>query len=299
MPEPTTPTTPTTPTAPAPDGVGCARLVRIYPSATGETHALRGVDATFAPGTFTAVTGPSGSGKSSLLRVLALRERPDGGEVQVLGTDPAAASPRALRRLRRDRLAWVPQRSADAVLTHLTAREHLAVVARQRGGGRDAVDAALAAVALTDRADVRCALLSGGEQQRLAVTSACVGDPGAVVADEPTAELDDASTALVAALLAARAEAGSVVVVATHDARLVGAAGRVLHLRHGVLSTDSSGGRALAAIDPTGRLQLPPEALALFPGLRAQVVVEADGVRLVPPTAAEDAAGDDPRGDVL
>jgi ABC-type lipoprotein export system ATPase subunit len=272
------------------DGVSCSRLVRIYPSATGETHALRGVDAAFAPGTFTAVTGPSGSGKSSLLRVLALRERPDGGEVQVLGTDPAAASPRTLRRLRRDRLAWVPQRSADAVLTHLTAREHLSVVARLRGGGRDAVGAALAAVGLADRADVRCALLSGGEQQRLAVTAACVGAPGVVVADEPTAELDDGSTALVAALLAARAAAGSVVVVATHDARLVAAAGRVLHLRHGVLSTDSVDGRALAAIDPTGRLQLPPEALALFPGLRAHVVVDADGVHLLPPTTPDEDA---------
>jgi putative ABC transport system ATP-binding protein len=267
-------------------------VVRIYTTATGETHALRGVDAEFRAGTFTAVTGPSGSGKSSLLQLLALRERPSGGEVEVLGTDLATSSGRAVRRLRRSALAWVPQRPSHAVLGHLTAGEHLRVVARQRGAGADRVAQVLEAVDLSDRAGVRASLLSGGEQQRLAVAAACLGDPAAVVADEPTAELDDDSAARVGTLLAGRAAAGGVVVVATHDARLVARADRVLHLRHGVLSTESSGGRALAAIDPTGRVQLPPEALALFPTSRASVVVEDGVVRLVPPS-------EDPTGDVL
>ena len=265
--------------------VRCVGVVRIYTTATGETHALRGVDAEFRGGTFTAVTGPSGSGKSSLLQLLALRERPSGGEVEVLGADLARSSAATVRRLRRRDLAWVPQRPSHAVLGHLTAAEHLDVVRRQRHAGAEDVAQVMEAVDLTDRARVRASLLSGGEQQRLAVAAACLGDPSAVVADEPTAELDDDSAAQVGSLLAARAAAGGLVVVATHDARLVARADRVLHLRHGVLSSESSGGRAaLAAIDPTGRVQLPPEALALFPTHRAAVVVEDGTVRLVPPT---------------
>ena len=79
----------------------CSGLVRIYRSATGETHALRGVDAEFAPGQLVGVLGPSGCGKSSLLAVLALREKADGGDLQVLGTSTAGLTGPRLRALRR------------------------------------------------------------------------------------------------------------------------------------------------------------------------------------------------------
>ena len=269
----------------------CARLVRIYPSATGETHALRGVEAAFAAGQATAVTGPSGSGKSSLLSVLALRERQSGGELWVGGRLTDDLSPRALRELRRRRVAWVAQRPTHSLLPHLDVLEHLAEATRLRAaaGGRRALDEArevLGRLQLSERRHALPGELSGGEQQRLAVAVAVVGRPALVVADEPTAELDDESSDLVLAELR-RCARDAAVVFATHDQRAVRAADRVLHLRHGVLSTESvAGGPATASIDSTGRVQLPPEALTLFPDARARLVVDEYGVHLLPPQEA-------------
>jgi putative ABC transport system ATP-binding protein len=144
---------------------------------------------------------------------------------------------------------------------------------------------------LSTRREARTRQLSGGEQQRLAVASAVVGTPALVVADEPTAELDDASSQLLLAELRRCADAGTAVIFATHDARAVAVADRVMHLRHGVMSTEAEGdGPASASIDSTGRIQLPPEALALFPNGRARIVLDPDGVHLLPPDRPDGAA---------
>jgi putative ABC transport system ATP-binding protein len=262
--------------------VRCTRLVRIYRSATGETHALRGVDAVFPGGVVTAVTGPSGSGKSSLLSVLALRERQSGGEVWVGSVSTAAIAGRRLRELRRRSVGWVAQRPTHSLFPHLSALEHLEMAARLRGSTYS--PALLERLELSDRGRARIGELSGGEQQRLAVAVALVGDPPLVVADEPTAELDDLSARLVLDELRRCASEGVGVVFATHDHRAIDAADRELRLRHGVLSGEALGaGPVVATIDPTGRVQLPPEALARFPAGRAVVVGEDDGVRLLPP----------------
>lgn len=275
----------------------CRDVVKTYRTATESVPALTDVTVAVPRAQVTCVVGPSGSGKSSLLRLLACVDSPDAGTVHVGGHRVDDLGARGRRRLRRRHVAYLFQRPGHNLLPYLTATEQVRLAADLRGAhvADEEVHALLERLGLADRGDHRPAQLSGGEQQRLAVACGVVGGPALVVADEPTAELDDASTALVAALLTARAAAGSVVVVATHDARLVAAAGRVLHLRHGVLSTESSGGRALAAIDPTGRVQLPPEALALFPTSRAAVVVEDGVVRLVPPSERPD----DVEGDVL
>lgn len=276
------------PTEPA---ARCAGLVKIYGSATGETHALRGVDATFTSHAVTAVTGPSGSGKSSLLAVLALHERQSGGALWIAGRETAGLSRRDLRDLRRRYVAWVPQRPAHGLFPQLTVAENLEQAARLRGVPAADPGDLLERLGLDGRLGARVRQLSGGEQQRLAVAGAVVGTPALVVADEPTAELDDASSELVLGELGRCAAAGSAVVLSSHDHRAVAAADRVLHLRHGVLSTERRGaGAATATLDSTGRLQLPPEALGLFPGGRALVVVDEDGVRLLPP---EDEDGDD------
>jgi len=259
-------------------------LVKIYPSATRETHALRGVEASFWPGTLTAVTGPSGSGKSSLLQILALHERSSGGQLWVLGDDVSAARGRALRALRRLHVAWVAQRPTHSLFAHLTARGNLEQVARLRSAALADADGMLERLGIAHRSSARTEALSGGEQQRLAVAAALLGAPSVVLADEPTAELDDASASLVLSELAGCAERGSAVVFSTHDPRAVRAAHRVLHMRHGVLSTErAAGGATTAPIDASGRLQLPPEALALFPEDRAVVELVDGQVRLSRP----------------
>jgi putative ABC transport system ATP-binding protein len=262
----------------------CQRLVKMYATPTGETQALRGVEASFSGGTFSAVTGPSGSGKSSLLSILALRERQTGGELDVLGEPVSALPVRHLVALRRRHVAWVAQRPADSLFPHLSAREQVEQTARMKGRTRDEAHEALARVGLQHRSDARLGELSGGEQQRLAVTTAVLAGTALLIADEPTAELDDESAAVVLEELARCAAAGACVVVSTHDDRVTRVADRTLALRHGVLATESRrAGDALAPIDSAGRLQLPPSALGLFPDGRARVVVEGDGVRLLPP----------------
>lgn len=255
--------------------VSCEDLVKVFRSATGETHALRGIGLELRPGALTVVAGPSGSGKSSLLTLLGARDRPSAGSLRVLGSDVGEASTRELRGLRRHRIGFVPQRSSTAVFPHLRAADQLRQVIAWRGEGDPAE--ALASVGLGHRADHRPGALSGGEQQRLAVALALVGRPELVVADEPTAELDHANADLVMDALLATAAAGSAVVISSHDDRVTHRAHRLLRLRHGVLSSETTSTRraAAAVIDATGRLQLPPEMLDLFPDRR--VVVEADG----------------------
>jgi putative ABC transport system ATP-binding protein len=251
-------------------------LLQLYAAPTGPTQALRGVDVRVPAGRISAVTGPSGSGKSTLLALLALRERPAGGELRHRGRLVSALSRRELQRLRRKEIAWVAQRPTHSLFPQLDARGQIQQMARLRGVRCDA-SAALAEVELTDRAGVRPAVLSGGEQQRLAVAAAAVGPPALLIADEPTAELDDDSAALVLRLLRARAEVGSAVVLATHDARAIAAADIVLRLRHGVLT---GGHDDTTSIDGQGRIQLPEEALPLFPDGRAVVTIVDGHVEL-------------------
>lgn len=268
-------------------------LVRVYRSGTGEAHALRGVDVTFRAGAVTAIAGPSGSGKSSLLRMVALHDLPSAGRLVLLGHEVGTLRRRALRRLRRRHVSFVEQRSSRGLFPHLTAAEHVRQVAVLRATGDGAAGPARGPVAAVDevavlrtvglghRADHRPPALSGGEQQRLAVALALLGTPDVVVADEPTAELDHAHTDAVLAALAGAAERGSTVVLSTHDERALRVADRVLRLRHGVLSSEQVlRGHHLATIDSTGRVQLPPDALVHFPDGRAVLDVTDDGVVL-------------------
>lgn len=266
--------------------VRCAHVVKIYAAATGETQALRGVEAAFWPGTITAVMGPSGSGKSSLLSIVALRERATGGEIDLLGSPVSSLSTRAMARLRRSALSWVSQSPVESLFPHLTAREQLAQAVP---GEASAYDELLERLGLSSRADARLGELSGGEQQRLALAAAAATGRPVLVADEPTAQLDDQSTALVVDELRRAAAGGACVIVSTHDDRLARAADRVLALRHGVLSSErQEGGARLAAIDSTGRVALPPEAQAMFPDGRAELEVHDGTVVLRPPRGADD-----------
>lgn len=220
-----------------PSEVACTGLVKEYATATGTVRALKGVDAAFPAGRVTAVVGPSGSGKSSLLRVLACVDRPTAGSVRVGGVDVADLGARGRRRVRRELVGSVFQQPADNLLPYLTAREQLELAARLRGqaGRRGAGEAErlLAALGLEHRADHRPEQLSGGEQQRLAFAAAVIGGPALVVADEPTAELDsEAGERLMRAVLDLR-DQGTSLVVSSHDAVVTGAVDGIVRLHDG------------------------------------------------------------------
>jgi putative ABC transport system ATP-binding protein len=217
-----------------PSEVSCAGLVKEYATATGTVRALKGVDAAFPAGRVTAVVGPSGSGKSSLLRILACVDRPTAGSVRIGGVEVAAMGARGRRRVRRELVGYVFQQPGDNLLPYLTAREQLELAARLRGRvGSGEGERLLAVLGLAQRAEHRPEQLSGGEQQRLAFAAAVVGGPALVVADEPTAELDsEAGERLMQAVLALR-EAGTSLVVASHDPVVTGAADTIVRLHDG------------------------------------------------------------------
>lgn len=176
---------------------------------------------TVRPTTALVVQGSSGQGKSTLLRCLGGLQRPSRGTVRVLGKDLHAATGAERRRMRRDVLGFVTQ--DHAVVPEWSVRQNLRVVSphgvdRARRDVR--IAEALDTVGLTGRERTRAGLLSGGEQQRVAVARVLVQQPRIVLADEPTASLDDRSAARVRLGLDTIRQAGGAVVVATHDPAL-------------------------------------------------------------------------------
>jgi ABC-type lipoprotein export system ATPase subunit len=201
------------------------RAVRkAYGSGAQARVVLDRVDASFAAGTLTAVTGPSGSGKTTLLHLLAGLLDPDDGEVVVSGRRLAALDREARAALRRESVAVIGQ---DPGLTpFLSARENvelgLAIRGVAPGGAHDVALEALVRVGLGERAEQRAGRLSAGERQRVAIARAVAPGAQLLLADEPTARLDEANALAVGALFARIArESGAAVVVATHDPLVV------------------------------------------------------------------------------
>ena len=234
----------------------CEGLVRIYWSPSGEVHALKGVDAVVPAGRLTAITGPSGSGKSSLLRILAAQDRPTAGRAEVAGHALTGLSAHRLRALRRKHIGYVFARPPQNLLPHLTGREHLAMAASFRGVARaEAVrhgEELLDLLGIADRAEHLPGQLSGGEQQRVAIARALVGEPTLLLADEPTGNLDTRSGAEVMSVLARlNAERGVAVVVVTHDPEVAAMARRRVAVRDGLVESDDSEASADDAPVPT------------------------------------------------
>jgi len=230
------------------EAASCNGLVKIYWTASGEVHALKGIDAVFPRRSLTAVVGPSGSGKSSLLRILAGLDLATAGAVKIGGENVAGLKARALRRVRRKFTGYVFQRPSDNLIPYLTVAGHMRQAARIRRTKLDSNEL-LERLGLAGRAHHKPDQLSGGEQQRLAFAQAVVGNPYMVVADEPTSELDSKSAAALLDTVSSLVDLGVSFVLSTHDPEVVNVADRTLHLRHGALEAESHQMRTLSVID--------------------------------------------------
>jgi lipoprotein-releasing system ATP-binding protein len=203
---------------------------------------VRDIDLRIGPGEFVAVTGPSGSGKSSLLYLLGLLDRPSEGHVLIEGVDTAGLSAQALARIRRERLGFVFQ--FHFLLPEFTALENLLLPMRRLGGKEGALRARaellLARLGLADAMAKLPEQLSGGMRQRVAVARALANDPALVLADEPTGNLDSRNAAAMFDLFESLvAEHGRSIVVVTHDQGLAARAGRQVRLVDGRIVEDT------------------------------------------------------------
>lgn len=217
---------------------GLAKSIR---SGSRVVEILRGIDFSIPAGTFTVIQGPSGSGKSTLLGLLAGLDKPSGGEILVDG-DPITGLPEdRLALLRGRKIGFVFQ--AYQLVPTLTALENVMLPLDLAGlvdaESRRRAARLLGEVGLGDRTDHYPVQLSGGEQQRVALARAFVTDPPIVLADEPTGNLDSRNGAMVLdMLLRLNREAGTTLVMVTHDEQIASRAGRRISLMDGRVVSD-------------------------------------------------------------
>jgi len=205
------------------------------------TQALRGVDLNVERGEFMAIAGPSGSGKTTLLNLLGALDTPTSGSVLIDGRDLAGMTSRQLADLRRDRIGFVFQ--AYNLVPVLTAAENAEYVMQLKkvpaAERRKKVAELFAKLGLSALIDSRPPKMSGGQQQRVAVARAIVAEPAVVLADEPTANLDQATgRSLIEMMRGLNRERGVTFIFSTHDPMVLEQADRVVRLVDGKIASD-------------------------------------------------------------
>jgi putative ABC transport system ATP-binding protein len=226
---------------------------KVYPLGGVDVAALRGVSLRIEVGEFVAVTGPSGSGKSTLLHLLGCLDVPTRGSFLLAGHDVSAFDENLLADVRNLFIGFVFQQFN--LLAYLPAWRNVELPLVYAGvtppERAERARAALERVGLADRADHRPSELSGGQQQRVAIARALVTEPAVILADEPTGNLDSASTADVLDLLETLNREGSTVVLITHEHDIATRASRRIEIRDGrVWAPDGS---AVAERGPSAR----------------------------------------------
>ncbi|WP_265520880.1 ABC transporter ATP-binding protein [Oerskovia flava] len=300
--------------APAEAGAGvvttpdilCQDLVRIFSTDGVEVQALQGLNLRIDPGELVAVVGASGSGKSTLLTILSGLDRPTGGSAVVAGTDLLTMGRRERLRYQRYTVGFVWQQTSRNLLPYLTAAENvavpLAITGRSRSHRAARVNELLELLAVGHCRDRRPDEMSGGEQQRTALAVAVAGSPRVLLADEPTGELDEAtSVEVLEAMRGVNAELGVTTLIVTHDPTVSEHVRRTVQIRDGRTSTetlrrtevDEHGAEQhvaeeFAVVDRVGRLQLPPDFVAsLDLRDRVRLALETDHVGVWPDATAD------------
>lgn len=215
-------------------------LTGVVKAYQGGVRALDGVSCQIQSGELLAIVGPSGSGKTTLLQIMGTLDRPTEGSVQVAGIDVAGASDAELSALRAHRIGFVFQQFH--LLDGMSARDNVAggllYSGLPRAERRERAALALQRVGLGHRLEHRPSELSGGEKQRTAIARALAGSPSIVFADEPTGALDSRTGASIVELLRELGDAGTTIVVITHDAALAASFPRQIAVRDGRIVED-------------------------------------------------------------
>ena len=215
-------------------------LTKVYQRGPSTVRAVDGISLSVEAGAFMSIMGRSGSGKTTLLDLLGCLLRPTSGELTIDGRSVIGASDGELASIRRERIGFVFQEFN--LIPTLTAIENVLMPLRygpRRSDGRARADELLELVGLGSRASHRPSELSGGEQQRVAIARALVNEPAVILADEPTGELDTAtSDTLMETLRGLNAERGVTIIIVTHDAAVAGRTDRVVRLSDGRVVAD-------------------------------------------------------------
>lgn len=264
-------------------------VVHLYRQAGADIVGLRGVDLDVDAGETIALLGPSGMGKTTVLRLMAGVMTASAGVVRVGDVDLRKLKPAERRRLRAGEIGYIVQGTSSNVLPFATTLENVWFAQHgARTQGRvppwqplDLLDL----LGLRHLAQVRLAEMPRGVQQLVAVVSGMAAGPRLLLADEPTAQLTTAAAVGVMELLCRiNAELGTTVVMVTHDPTMAAMLPRVITIRDGRVGVDALHGQEYAVVDGSGSVQLPPEALELLPpNTRVRVVRTAGGVELRSP----------------
>jgi ABC-type lipoprotein export system ATPase subunit len=284
----------------------CDRLVRIYYGEGIEVQALQGLDLQIAEGELAAMIGAAGSGKSTLVNILAGLDTPTAGSAWVAGHNLGAMSAKERLAYRRSVVGFVWQQTSRNLLPYMTARQNVLLPMRlssvRRRERQQRASFLLDTLGIAYCADRTPDRMSGGEQQRAAIATALANEPKLLLADEPTGELDSATAQEVfSAMRTANAELGVTMLVVTHDPAVSSQVRRTIAIRDGKTSsetirhaaTDEQGtttlhAREYATLDRAGRVQLPREMTRRL-GIRKRVELQEEHDHIgVWPDRAED-----------
>ena len=216
----------------------------------GELKALDKINLSVEKGEWISIMGPSGSGKTTMMNIIGAMDKPSLGEVILDGEDIAKKSPKELTVIRRDKIGLIFQQFH--LVNYLSALENV-MMSQYYHSMPDAQEAmeALAAVGLADRAKHLPNQLSGGEQQRVCIARALINHPTILLADEPTGNLDEKNEYIVLDIFEKLHNAGSTIIVVTHDPEVGEESERMITLEHGKISKEEKKKRKRPVLDST------------------------------------------------
>jgi putative ABC transport system ATP-binding protein len=261
-------------------------VVHLYRRAGGDVVALRGVDLDIEPGEMVALLGPSGMGKTTVLRLMAGLIQASAGIVIVGGRDLGRLTAAERRALRAGEISHIVQGTSPNVLLFATAMENVWFsqhAARSRGHIPPwEPEELLEMLGLEELAGARLAELPRGLQQQIAVVAGVGSGSRLLLADEPTSQLShDASINVVRLLQRINAEFGTTIVIVTHDPAVAMLFPRTVTIRDGRVGAEGRSGEEYAVVDGSGSIQLPPDVLEILPpNTRVQVIRGPHGVEL-------------------